>query len=146
MYKTLRRTTLMTLLFCTLLAGAASAESIVLSPVADTWLRGGAPKRAFGESGMMAVGKAGQPDEEQGLVAFDLSALPAGSVIVSAQLRLMPRTHWARVDAPQSRGLFVSEYAAPWTEKDLSWNKSQTVKGGAVLWRRCIPTPSNASA
>lgn len=71
-------------------ASAASAAVIVFSPVADATIYGDAEANANGKgAGIFAGNNANQISAtRRGLLRFDLSALPAGSVVSAVTLRL----------------------------------------------------------
>jgi hypothetical protein len=71
-----------------LLAGIAPgpADTLDLTPVADTTLAEVAVNNNFGGADFFSVGTAGNRRSARGLVQFDLSALPAGAQLLSAEL------------------------------------------------------------
>jgi hypothetical protein len=76
------------LLACALLAGpfTVCADSLELTPVADTTLAEVAPDNNLGGADFFNSGTAGNRRSNRALLRFDLSTLPAGAVVQSAAL------------------------------------------------------------
>ena len=77
------------------------------------------------------------PGVVRGLLAFDLTTIPAGAYISSAQLTLYGAGH--RSDAQRSEPVYKSNAAffrrvvTPWDEKTVTWNNQpQTTTKGAI--------------
>ncbi len=72
----------------TLLPWAVGAVTVSLNPVADTFIISSAPDNNAGGTSGFTAGKDGSFGIRRGLVQFNLGAIPAGSTITSAVLRL----------------------------------------------------------
>jgi len=66
----------------------AHAETTTLLPVADTFLNGAGPQNNAGSMTWFDAGTDGIGGVRRGLLRFDLSAIPPGSTVTSATLRL----------------------------------------------------------
>lgn len=66
--------------------GLLQADTVDLLPVADTTLAEVAPNNNFGGADSFNAGTAGNRRDSRALVRFDLTSLPAGAVLTSAQV------------------------------------------------------------
>jgi len=69
-------------------AWTCAAETTVLSPVADTFINGRFPENNAGGHTWFDAGTDRLMGVRRGLLRFDLSSIPAGSVVTSAVLTL----------------------------------------------------------
>ncbi|MCU0787293.1 MAG: CHRD domain-containing protein [Verrucomicrobia bacterium] len=68
--------------------GSGWANIVNLNPVADTFILSSAPDNNNGGTSGFAAGKDGSLGVRRGLIAFDVSTVPAGSTITEAVLQL----------------------------------------------------------
>ncbi len=64
------------------------AETLFLQPIADTTLIETAPDNNLGGADFFNAGTAGNGQRNRALVLYDLSAIPAGAIITSAELTM----------------------------------------------------------
>ena len=87
--------------------------------VPDSYLDEAAPDTNYGSSTVLKCGVHNISDEYRAILKFDLSAIPVGSTIDLATLRLYCIT--GASSAQSSRGSRVTQQA--WTEAGCNWNK-----------------------
>ena len=74
---------------CALLAPSqATADTLTLQPIADTTLFSIGPDNNLGGAGFFNAGTAGNGYLNRGLLAFDLTGIPAGSQIIGVSLTM----------------------------------------------------------
>ena len=66
----------------------AQAETLTITPVADTYINSGAPGSSAGGLTFFDAGRDGVLGVRRALVRFDLGALPSGSVVTSAVVEM----------------------------------------------------------
>lgn len=98
----------------------APTATITLKPVEDAFIDTGRPERNFGASAALEVAATNflATDQSQALLRFDLSAIPAGSIIARAQLQLQQRTVRDTVE----RTLAVDRITQGWSATSVTWN------------------------
>ena len=69
-------------------SGVAGAETANLNIAADTFINSGMPNNNAGATGWFSAGRDGIGGIRRGLFRFDLSSIPAGSTITSAEVQL----------------------------------------------------------
>ena len=98
------------------------ADSITPARVGDTFIASGKPDVNFGmNSGLwVGYGRPGGYAAEKSLLGFDTTAIPQGSKITSATLRLY-LAGWTSGDPPLA--IQACRVDSPWTEADVTWAK-----------------------
>ena len=106
-------------------AHVALAESITLTPEADTFVRASTPTTAQGlktsfdvHGGASSYGCGTGPSV--GLLRFDLSSIPAGATITGATLRLTSFTGFAFDGDPDHYASFIPDDS--WAESAVTWS------------------------
>lgn len=66
----------------------AQAVTVSLPVIADTFIISSAPDNNAGGNTLLNIGTDGQGGVRRGLLRFDVSAIPAGTTVTSAVLRL----------------------------------------------------------
>lgn len=88
-FRRLRRTASVTTIFCVAgLPMAAPATTVILNPVADTFIVSSAPDNNVGGDTGFTAGLDGAAGVRRGLFRFDVSSIPPGSTVTSAVLTL----------------------------------------------------------
>jgi len=97
-----------------------TTATITLKPVEDTFIATGRPDRNFASSAALEVAATNPlaTDQSQALLRFDLSAIPAGSIIERAQLQLQQREARDTV----VRTLAVDRITQGWSATAVTWN------------------------
>jgi hypothetical protein len=101
----------------------AGLASIVVAarPAADTFILSSHPTDNYGGYDVLSVGSNPPAGEEyRSLIAFNLTALPAGSVINSAVLLLYVDEYWSPDDALWQ--VSVHRVTSRWQETTATWN------------------------
>ena len=118
---------------CLLLAAqavAAAAATITLSPVRDNTVYGDLPANSNGKGDGVYAGRTSSGGLRRGLIAFDLSGIPAGATVNSASLTLrMSQTASGtqtvglhRLNADWGEGMSAGAGSgAPATSGDATW-------------------------
>ncbi len=110
-----------------LVAGAASADTMKISPSDDTWFASWAPTTNLGTTASLNVGpNANTPvGVTRSALKFDLSAVPAGYRITSATLYLY--TGAAPASTTNSYNVYTvsGTDATTWSETTATWNTPQ---------------------
>jgi hypothetical protein len=89
-------------------------------------------------------GAMGGRNTNRGLLYFDLSAIPPGSTIISAELKLYA-TGYINNLLPGHFGnnlSYIEQVTAPWTESTITWNTQPTT---TQTNRATLPVSGNAS-
>ncbi|HMN28543.1 MAG TPA: DNRLRE domain-containing protein, partial [Caldilineaceae bacterium] len=99
------------------------ATIITLTAIEDTWIDQVAPTANHALSTTLAVSKDEFTLEDRALIKFDLSAVPAGSVIHGATLRL-----YQRAASPEGDSWIISvgRVTSSWSANDVTWNTRPT--------------------
>jgi hypothetical protein len=99
------------------------AAVIELTPVADSYLREQQEDTSFGDGATFISGTLGPvagTTRTRAVVNFDLSSLPAGATITSAQLTLTV----TMVPSAAANSTFgLHRVLVPWDESNLTWNR-----------------------
>lgn len=104
-----------------LAAGPVTADTITLSPTADTRILDIFPTSNFGSDILSTFHADG--NEQRTVVHFDLSGVPAGQTIDSATLRL----HGTPFNgSTAATSMWAFRVAAPWTESQATWLDAAT--------------------
>lgn len=117
----------------TLLAAPASTpvqETIVLNPVADTYISAYRPTANYGSSTNFQVGymtSSGQRFVYDTLMKFDLSQIPVGSTINSANITIKRST---TVGLPGAIRLGMLN--GSWGESSVTWNSRPSLRSSSV--------------
>jgi hypothetical protein len=98
---------------------------VTLNPVADSFLDESAGSSNFGADTSMAAGKTNSQMLYRPLLQFDLSAIPPGSTVVSATLRLYVETNFGNKD----KQIALHRVTAAWNENTVTWQNT----GGGVF-------------
>jgi len=104
------------------------ASPLILQPDAaagkDTFIAGFAATTNYATDAGMAHGDfgSGSTDFAHILIAFDLSAVPAGAVITSATLSLWEATAASTGGAPASWAVELRRVLRDWVEAQATWN------------------------
>ena len=94
--------------------------TVVLTPTEDAFVAQNNPDNNFSDEESLTVGKinlAEAPVEFQSLLHFDLSAIPVGSVIQRAELRLLQTAATG-----QTINVNVARIEKPWKAEAVTWN------------------------
>ena len=115
-------------LLALLLALPARAETVKLVALQNAQIDCAAPDTAFQDWGVMGVVSYRPIDTRRVLVQFDLSAIPAGAILTSAQLGI-----WS--GAPNNYS--YSDVQEVWRVENDAWNQS------TVTWNNFVSGQSN---
>jgi len=125
--------------------GGLRADSVTLSPVADTFINSALPdNNAGGDTAFDAGtdgGNLGVPGVRRGLLRFDLSSLPPGATVTSVVLQLRVTRvpgigpvnstfDLHRLTAAWGEGTKVGNNGAPATAGEATWNSRQHGSAG----------------
>ena len=112
------------ILLCFLIASSlsltplsASAISTTLNPTDDAFINENYTDSNYGDDDTIDVKKAAPGYDLYGLIRFDLSSIPADSVIVSAKLRLYATTVNDEIET-----LYVKRITSDWSESTVTWD------------------------
>ncbi|MBI1934205.1 DNRLRE domain-containing protein [Candidatus Peregrinibacteria bacterium] len=109
------------LLSCSLVVPVAFAETQSFAPSGDSYVQSGSPNANNGSKIMIDAS-----DTRDGLVRFDLSAIPSGATITSATLTLVA-TSVGSASAVKNYG--VHRVLADWAEGTVTWNTPGSAAG-----------------
>ena len=109
------------------LASTSQADTVTLNPIEDAFVYEGQPTLQYGGASTLFVGRNELLKEYLALLKFDLSAIPPGSVINSAQLRLY---HVRALGLPQPEALKIYKATSTWTENTVNWNTRPPMVSG----------------
>ncbi len=117
---------MVSLLFALMMAGAAQADMVMLSPIADAYVDSTNPASAFGQDVFLISGFDANTDRRtQPFLKFDLSLIPPGSTINEATLKLYLKSMTGK--SPTEVEIFRA--TSDWDEQTLSWNTRPTGPG-----------------
>ena len=115
----------------------AKGERLTISPNADTYVSEESPNSNFGSSATIYIGGGYIGMRHRGLFKFDLSSIPAGSVIISAVLKVYWSVRWAN---DEDVGCYAVS-SDSWNELSVTWNNQpahgdllDTVPSGQWGW------------
>jgi uncharacterized protein (TIGR03118 family) len=117
-----------------LFAGPSAAAAAVanLTTVADTFINSGRPNNNAGATGWFDAGRDGVGGIRRGLFRFDLSGIPAGSTITSAEVQLtvvkVPGS------GPVNSTFDLFRLQAAWNEGSKSGNNGANASTGEATW------------
>lgn len=103
---------------------AAQSVTLTLLPIADTYVNAGTSTGNFGTQDSIFLVLGTPPSRSRLLLKYDLSQIPAGSVISDADLSLHLRT---RSGAATTLPLYVSGTTSAWEETAVTWDTLPTV-------------------
>jgi large repetitive protein len=101
-------------------------DAVTLLAAADAWVNQQSANTNYGSSNLLNVQSFNANRNARTLVRFDLSALPDGCEIESAELRLFAAS------ATNGRSIQVLTLNDAWNESSVTWN-NQPSAGGAVV-------------
>lgn len=111
-------------------------------PSADTYIDANHPSSNYGDDNKIVV-KPGNGSEQRGLLAFDLSDIPANAIITSATLYLHEK------DDRDDQVIFLYRVTTHWTETGATWDAPWSTPGGDFLtnpaYALFIPNQKNCS-
>lgn len=140
------RLSLILLLF--LLEFHGQGETLTLNPVADTTLIESAPNNNLGGQGFVNVGTTGSLKRNRALFRFDLSAIPLGSHITSAQFVLLVVGEPS--EPPVSSTFNLYRVLKPWGEGNKgtanSPGQGSLATSGEATWNYRLALTTNAWA
>lgn len=103
-------------LLTSVLSCSVLAETLTLNPVEDAYVTVSDPFGHHGRDLLLAVGR-DDVGAKLALLKFDLTAIPMGSSINSAQLRL-----WLELGDTASETLTIENVGGLWSEGEVSWS------------------------
>lgn len=110
------------------------ADTTTLSVVADTFINSGLPTNSAGGSTSFDAGTDGGGGARRGLLRFDLSGLPSGSIVTSAVVQLtvtkVPGNGIGSVDSTFD----LRRLTAAWGEGTNGGNSGALAKPGDATW------------
>ncbi|MDQ7029666.1 MAG: DNRLRE domain-containing protein [Ardenticatenia bacterium] len=102
---------------------APAVVNVTIYASADTYVDNGDPTQNFGNSTTIDVGACWEFTTAQiGLISFNLSTIPSGAVIHSAELRLYKVPGGSTLAATVQ----VHRVTASWNEYSVTWNTRPT--------------------
>ncbi len=111
-----------------LTSSSGGSQSVTLQPsAADSWVEQKDPDKNYYNDTLMYVDSKTNNENRRSFVRFDLSSIPNGSTVSSANLSL-----FVKDCASVSRTLEVQRLSATWTESTITWNNQPSVSGSAV--------------
>ncbi|HXF62882.1 MAG TPA: DNRLRE domain-containing protein, partial [Caldilineaceae bacterium] len=115
----------------------ATHDSILLTPVADTYIDATAPATNFASQPTLRVANltAGAPAEQRSLLRFDLDSLPDGAVIAKAELRLF------QTNAAQDWLIDIYRIITNWDAATVTFDDQPQ----SVPARADVPIPAGAN-
>ena len=94
----------------------------ILPVQADTYINQSLPSTNYGNAAVVSVGRSGSA-AWNGLLKFDLSSLPAGTVVISAALEMYYDVNLSRPDAGYGpTDVWPDAVLSPWNEMTVTWN------------------------
>lgn len=123
----------------------APTETVVtLAAIQDTWISEANTGSNYGSSTLFTVTNAA--NRGRGLVQFDLSSIPAGTVLKTATLRLFTGSFSPKVNSI----LTVNKAYDPWTQGGATWKKRDGTNdwsaGPGIYWGPGAGDPISTSA
>lgn len=102
---------------------AAQSVTVTLLPIADTYVNAASPTGNFGTNENIYLLLGTPPTRSRMLLRYDLSQIPAGSVVSDAKLSLFLRSTSSGTTLP----LFVAGTTSAWEETAVTWDTQPTV-------------------
>jgi hypothetical protein len=112
---------------CAPTGGGGTTTTVTLYATQDTWIDAAHATANYGNDISFTVTNASKAG--RGLVQFDLSGIPAGTLLQSATLRLFTGSFTANGNPTST--LTVNPVQAPWTETGATW---KTANGSSNSW------------
>ncbi|MBN2593636.1 MAG: CHRD domain-containing protein [Sedimentisphaerales bacterium] len=114
------------------LSSVAGAEIANLNVAADTFINSGWPNNNAGTTGWFDAGRDGAGGIRRGLFRFDLSSIPAGSTITSAEVQLTV----VKVpgQGPTNSTFDLFRLRADWNEGSKGGNNGSNASNGEATW------------
>jgi hypothetical protein len=109
--------------FAGLMARPAMAETITLTPTADSYVLNSNPDTNYGSLDSAYISYNANQVLARTLLKFDLSSIPAGSTVDSATLTMNLKSY-AIADTTQTK---IYRATADWTENEVTWTNKPTV-------------------
>ncbi len=109
---------LFTLAFCLASTAQGSADVMTFSPLRDATIFEGNPTLNTGSAATITSGRDDFLQQTIPLLDFDLSAIPPGATINSAQLTLFVRS----TDSTPATTLTAADVTGAWSETTVNWN------------------------
>jgi len=108
------------------------AEVANLSATEDTFINGGRPNNNAGRTSWVSAGRDGTGGVRRGLLRFNLSSIPAGSTVTSAELQMTV----TRVpgSSPVNSTFDLFRLLASWSEGDKGGNNGASASTGQATW------------
>lgn len=119
------RQTLITAFAATLMATAASADTLTLNPTADTYVRADQPSNTFGSTTELLVGQLTSTQAMHALLTFDLSAIPVDATINSVSL-VMRQSSEDGSSAITTITLELHALTQAYVASQATWNNAAT--------------------
>ncbi len=128
-----------------------ASQTLTVTAIQDTWINSSLPGKNYGGCDSITVGSATTPAGNwRALLRFDLSGLPEGAQLLSAQLRL------AKVGGDLvSQSVMAHEVTSPWVEgsggctgatSQSNWTQSTTTTAWTAPGGDFNPTPLDTVA
>ena len=106
-------------------APAAVQDVASIDPYADTYIHQGDPNTNFGSEPVMVVAWSSDVvATRHALLAFDLSSIPPGATIDTADI-LVHLDH----SGPEDAAIRLLKVTSPWDEGSVTWNSAPSVSG-----------------
>jgi len=135
------------LLFCAASAailvwsGVAGAETATFNVAADTFINSGHPNNNAGSTGWFDAGRDGLGGTRRGLFRFDVSSIPAGATITSAEVQLTVNKVPGHGAVDSTFDLFRLQ--ADWNEGSKGGNRGATASTGEATWNARMRNTEN---
>jgi hypothetical protein len=97
---------------------AGAASTVTLYPTADAYVNEALPSNNYNSATLWPVARSAAGQERYTLLQFDLSSIPANSVIDSAELRMWLDT----ATGPPTVSVGVARVSIAWNEATVTWN------------------------
>ena len=122
---------------------AGSSATVSFSPVADTYIDSTSAGENFGTATEIRLNNqtGGNPNNRlymSGLLRFDLSSIPSGTIIESATLDFVQNNN-------VTGSIDLYEVTGPWTEGGATWNNSNGLIGSSLYGQANAPGSAGAS-
>lgn len=122
----------------------APTETVVTLPASqDTWISEANMGSNFGNTISFRVTNAAK--RGRGLVKFDLSSIPAGTVLRSARLRLFTGSFFPKADSTLTVNRVTNNLMNAWTENGATWKKSYGMTAWSMGFGGTYDLPAAAS-
>ena len=95
----------------------AGSNTVTLHPSDDAYIRANQASFNYGSGDTIYISKTTSGYENYGLIRFNLSSIPSGSVIISAKLRLYAESVSYAVET-----LYIYRVTESWNEDSVTWD------------------------